>query len=794
MKFPAFFERATGRSPYAYQTAFATAPLLADILEAPTGSGKTATAALGWLWRRRHGTPAQQAEAGARLVFCLPMRTLVEQTDRVVRGWRASLGLENALSVHLLLGGKVDDEWEGHPDGDAILIGTQDQLLSRALLRGYAMSRFLWPVHFALLNNDCTWVMDEVQLMGVGSSTASQLQAFREQQKTAGSAKTVWMTATLAEGRLRTVDVDRPYIRQPFEAVEEPLLRRLNARKLLVRAGASVGKKGSLGPLAKEIALQHEPGTLTLVVVNRVARAQELLGLIAADSTVEATALVHSRFRPADRRRIQDAALNGSFKGVLVATQAVEAGVDLSAKTLFSELAPWSSMVQRFGRLNRAGEHSESRAFWIDLDNSDAEQCLPYEAAALDSARLRLKDLENVGPASLAGLKQEDEQPILPVLRKKDLLELFDTEPDLAGHDIDVSRFIRATDDRDVQVAWRELRNQPPGADAPDLHRDELCSVPLHALEKMVGAHKVWRFDGLRKRWTELTFRPAGFGAAGLKDRAIPGMSMLMDVSVGGYAAELGFTGNKSHLPASLEKPGDATDYDESDALVFGSSDFVTLLTHAQDTAEEMQQLLDRLNGVLSEVAGRGELVEAARWHDTGKAHAAFQQMLIAALPPDDPRRTAGPWAKSDRRGGRNPRQFFRHELASALAWLAAGKGDIGAFVVAAHHGKVRLSLRARPGEEPPPGAAPGARFAHGVCDGDDLPLVDLGDGATVQAQKLSLACMSLGGDDAGYSWTDRMLRLLAELGPFRLAYLETLVRVADWRASAKRRGKEEVR
>lgn len=33
-------------------------------------------------------------------------------------------------------------------------------------------------------------------------------------------------------------------------------------------------------------------------------------------------------------------------------------------------------------------------------------------------------------------------------------------------------------------------------------------------------------------------------------------------------------------------------------------------------------------------------------------------------------------------------------------------------------------------------------------------------------------------------SWSERVARLRDRLGPFRLAYLETLVRVADWRAS----------
>jgi len=175
-----------------------------------------------------------------------------------------------------------------------------------------------------------------------------------------------------------------------------------------------------------------------------------------------------------------------------------------------------------------------------------------------------------------------------------------------------------------------------------------------------------------------------------------------------------------------------------------------------------------------------------------GKAHEAFQAMLTQKLADEDPRKTTGPWAKSDgRHSARNTRRFFRHELASALAWLAEGRSDLGAFLVAAHHGKVRLSLRTRPGEEPPPGIGSPKRFAHGVHDGDPLPAVDLGSGMLVPAQKLSLACMELGGAGEGSSWADRMLGLLAEVGPFRLAYVEMLVRVADWRASQRRARKQ---
>lgn len=779
MHFEDFFKAATTTAPYAYQSAFAATPILPDLLEAPTGSGKTATAVLGWLWRRLHGTHEQRVEAGRRLVFCLPMRTLVEQTERAVLLWRGRLGLgPEQLGVHVLLGGAVDDSWEGHPDRDTILIGTQDQLLSRALMRGYAMSRYLWPVHFALLHNDCTWVMDEVQLMGVGASTAAQLQAFRERFQVAGSAKTVWMTATLAEGRLRTIDLCRQFTQQPFVAGESALKKRVRAKKTLTKAIVTSGKKGSLSALAREIAAAHERASLTLVIVNRVARAQELHNLLATDAAVEATALVHSRFRPGDRRRIQEAALGGSFRGVLVATQAIEAGVDLSAKTLFTELAPWPSLVQRFGRLNRGGEHAESRAIWIDLDTDDEDLCLPYEAALLVAARRRLSALHDVSPASLAAVATDPEEPALPVLRRKDLLELFDTEPDLAGHDIDVSRYIRATDDRDVQVAWRAIGKGPPPPDAPDVHRDELCSVPFYELAKLTKDHKVWRFDGLRKRWTEV-------------ERLFPGMVVVVNVSVGGYDGETGFTRDAADVPLSLEVPGKPADSDEADLLSYGAADYITLKLHAEDTAEEMGKLLARLNALVAPFVDESVLVDAARWHDTGKIHPAFQEMLTANLPAEDPRKIAGPWAKSDgKHGGRNSRRFFRHELASALVWLAEGKPDLGGFIIAAHHGKVRLSLRARPGEEPPPAGA-SKRFAHGVHDGDVLPAVDLGAGVVVPEQLLSLACMELGGGGEGSSWADRMLRLLEHLGPFRLAYVEMLVRVADWRASEKRKPKE---
>ncbi len=182
MKFDEFFRKATTYSPYPYQARLADAQRLPKLLIAPTGAGKTEAAILAaWLWRRlHHPNPVVHAATPRRLVYCLPMRTLVEQTRDRVRGWLDRLGLQQRIHISILMGGEEPDEWHLYPERECVIIGTQDMLVSRALNRGYGSSPFRWPQDFGLLNNDCLWVLDEVQLMANGLPTSTQLQAFRE--------------------------------------------------------------------------------------------------------------------------------------------------------------------------------------------------------------------------------------------------------------------------------------------------------------------------------------------------------------------------------------------------------------------------------------------------------------------------------------------------------------------------------------------------------------------------------------------------------------------------------------
>ena len=152
-EFVRWFKQATENEPYPFQVRFACEPALPELVDVPTGLGKTAMAVLGWLWRRRFADLEVRRATPRRLVYCLPMRVLVEQTAENSCKWIEKLKAAKILEdkgplIHVLMGGEEEEDWDIYPECDQIIIGTQDMLLSRALNRGYAATRSRWPVKF----------------------------------------------------------------------------------------------------------------------------------------------------------------------------------------------------------------------------------------------------------------------------------------------------------------------------------------------------------------------------------------------------------------------------------------------------------------------------------------------------------------------------------------------------------------------------------------------------------------------------------------------------------------------
>lgn len=780
--FDEFFTQATGQSALPYQRRLASEERWPARIEVPTGLGKTLAVIVGWLWRRRAESPTRE-RTPRRLVYCLPMRVLVEQTRDVIANTIERLRLGTRVIV--LMGG-VDDTggWDTRPEDDAIILGTQDMLLSRALNRAYGMSRYRWPLHFGLLNNDCQWIVDEVQLVGTGVATTAQLQALRRKLGTTLPTHTSWMSATLDESWLRTVDVedddlDGRLTLNDTDRAHPVVARRIGATKSLAAADSVMGNtKG----LAREILAAHRAGTRSLAIVNTVERARELFKELQKAKPKAVLTLIHSRFRAADRARaLEIATAEPNTDGtIVVSTQVIEAGVDLTSATLFTEVAPWSSLVQRFGRCNRTGNDEGARVFWVRLPQDDKDRAKvekPYTLGDLVESESTLGELRDVGPASLPKKSLALARGL--VLRRRDVLDLFDTTPDLMGNDVDVSRFIRDTEDHDVRVCWRELEAEPSASETTPL-RDELCAVPVATIRDWLKATRaMWTWDGLAGRWVPV-------------ERIHPGLTILLRSIDGGYDPMLGLDpkGSARVPPVAVGTTEDERHRD--DRLYEGDPQsewafWYTLTRHSDDVASEADVIAASL--ALPEGSSR-PLMTAARWHDAGKAHPVWQE-AAKRLGEDPP---AEHVAKSQALSKRitYARPGFRHELASALLALRNGQDDLVAYLIACHHGKVRVSIRSLPTEAAPTKDGerdPSVRHARGVWEGDAMPAVDLGHGVVVPPTTLTLSYMELGEDEnTGASWLARVLALRdsTQLGPFRLGFLEGLIKSADERASER--------
>jgi len=841
------------------------------LIRIPTGMGKTLGILSSWIYHRLiRKDPAWPR----RLVWMLPMRVLVEQTLSEAKRLLSDLGLlddEDGASVFSLMGGEDAGDWRLFPERPAILVGTQDMLLSRCLNRGYGSARARWPMEYALLWQNCLWVMDEVQLMDVGLITSVQLQVFRNQERDAGKlfhpAITWWMSATLQPDWLHTVDA-AGMIDEMKKKIHTVLPSEQNTELWKITKSFSMQSidHDDHKALAKIVFDEHDNSTdlgygrVTLAICNTVKSAvavhKELMALQKKSEFNFDLRLIHSRFRGNERQ-----AWAGDFLSkehckqgvdrIIVATQVVEAGVDISAGALITELAPWPSLVQRFGRCARYG--GTGRAVVVD-QRLTSKQCLPYTQEELDAAREALGQLDDVGILSLEDFELKllnDNSDLLTrlfpyeylhLLTRRENDELFDTSPDLTGADLDISRFIRSGEERDVSVFWADIPQDtkaPPGSKIRP-SRLALCPVPIGDAKTWLFPKtkkpRAWVWNYLDNEWQHLD-----------QNRLYPGQTILVAADVGGYDSELGFTGKSGKKPIelvdTLTGQGDSDLAQGRDDASY-SSKWKTIATHGRETAEITSSLL-KILGIPEEI--RPAILLAARLHDWGKMHPVFVSNIKSDAdgPPrreDLAKAPQDAWVSLNQLYGMDKnlgkRRGFRHELASCIAcfellrqndpnhesllgpfkaFLDAGVltspsklpasnglpnpfGDISAedfdlmaYLICCHHGKVRGSWQSTPQDQDFPSDNPKfhgeGQPLRGLRNGDKLGECELMDGEG-QAHRfpslelhLDLAAVGLSGR-FGRSWTDRVQGLLQRFGPFNLAYLETLLRAADARAS----------
>lgn len=633
------------------------------------------------------------------------------------------------------MGGAIDNTWIAEPEKPCVIVGTQDQILSRQLNRGYACSRWSWPQHFALLNNDCELFIDECQLMGVGYSTSIELSHWRKHLKLVGNCRVIWSSATLDISPLLSREIQAKEVNlSPSDYANEYVGKKVSRIKRLHQLDLTMSSNYTKN-LAHVVLAKHITNTMTLVIVNQVSRAISVFEALQHSGVP--LKLLHSRFRRAEREKLVEGLED--FKGIIIATQVVEAGVDLDARTLFTELASWSSLVQRFGRCGRNNKYpNDADIYWVNGDTWPDAAMLPYERSDCQYSLKILESLNNASIQNLLSITSPPQNISEVTLTRDDLKKLFDNHPPQDDKDIDVSGLIRIDTRPTINVAW--VDSLPPSDWSPT--EGEICSVPRNQLEKFRPDVYIW--DEFTEEWK-------------LKNltRTVSVQCALLLTEWGGYSNILGFTGKSSDQPQLLTIASQENVKSGWDRPAYLEA---TQAQHGSGQANEMARIRQQLSHL-----GLPEwLDEVAALSDWGKSHPVWQKSATGLEKPTV-------LLSKSTRLGRHDRKGFRHEMASGLAILQSGKPFHYAYLASTHHGKCRIQFCPWVWDEP--------NCTKGIKSGDSLPATDLG---IFQVDNLTLNIPSR------ISWESKVDNLVGKFGIFRLAYLETLIRAADIADSKK--------
>lgn len=367
-------------------------------IDAPTGLGKTSVLDVA-VFATAAGLPLRRAffVVDRRIVVDEAYRHAERLQERVTPEAAGILGEVGArladltrrssrtvVSATRMRGGITWDwRWMDRPDRFGIVIGTVDQVGSRLLFRGYGLSDRLAPIDAALVGADSVLFVDEAHLAEPMIETIAAAQRLdRPEQPVCRPVTVVRLSATQRSTGETVLPFDvNAHLAHPEAA------RRLRAAKVLHTVATT--ERASAGVLATAAlaATRLRSDALVGVVANTVAKARAVFDQVRAVDGVSAV-LLTGRQRPWDRQRLVDTwspRITVGWRGqeqpdqeplrptVVVATQCIEVGANLDLDALVTESAPWDSLVQRLGRVNRVGAAPPAPVLVVHAEGANAD-------------------------------------------------------------------------------------------------------------------------------------------------------------------------------------------------------------------------------------------------------------------------------------------------------------------------------------------------------------------------------------------------------------------------------------
>ncbi|MFA7141248.1 MAG: CRISPR-associated helicase Cas3', partial [Proteiniphilum sp.] len=382
MVYSLFYKSITGFDPYEYQLKVSELLLSGKnvIVTVPTGAGKTWASIIPFLYAQQ----TKLADFPQKMIYSLPLRTLANSiysdVTKVLNEKEINAGKS---SIHT--GEYKNDE---HFEND-IIFSTIDQTLSNFLCFPLSLSKRQANINAGALVGSYL-VFDEFHLLDPKLSMATTIGMLKFVKNLC---RFCIMTATLSEEYInklkKAVNAEVVSINDFPEDVA--IIKSLkipeghDAKKSVIVKDETIN--------AQTILKQHKKKTI--VICNRVEKAQLIYNEIVGSDLEGFENLqgldksnvicLHSRFFDEDRKKKEEdlKRLFGNKNeesAILISTQVIEAGMDISCETMHVEISPINSFLQRAGRCARwEGEYGE--IFVYDILELEEREKLEIETA-----------------------------------------------------------------------------------------------------------------------------------------------------------------------------------------------------------------------------------------------------------------------------------------------------------------------------------------------------------------------------------------------------------------------------
>ncbi|MCP4545348.1 MAG: CRISPR-associated helicase Cas3' [bacterium] len=368
--------------PYPFQRRVAELLLSGHnvILQAPTGAGKTLAAMLPFLDAVEHGR-----DFAKKCLYAVPMRVLANQFVSEFKPRIRKAGRDDRIRVEIQTGEHPEDR----ELSATLTFATIDQVLSSFLLSPYSLSRRMSNLNAGAVLASYL-VFDEFHLFDPISTLPTTLEMLRMLN---GIAPFLLMTATFSSDMLGGLADVLDAVVVPEDDDARQAMQSLPSQAKTRRYHVAEGPLCAAAVLA-----QHQ--RRTLVVCNVVDRARALFEALRdhPDRGDTRVLLLHSRFLPQDRQCIEgkirrlfsrddaNSTSSGEIESwIVVATQVIEVGLDITCEALHTELAPANAILQRAGRCARYPGEVGDVFVYAEALNAEgevvdlAENVMPYK-------------------------------------------------------------------------------------------------------------------------------------------------------------------------------------------------------------------------------------------------------------------------------------------------------------------------------------------------------------------------------------------------------------------------------